>query len=83
MAELILGIVVDILGHVPIQHLKLSDVGFTPAPSWDFAVLDSSAFVLLFPQIAFDDFDRSQETENVHVSLCEIATSFFSEGRQR
>ncbi len=77
MADLILGIVVDILGHVPIQHLQGSDVGFAPAPSWDFAVLDASQFVVLAPQIGFQDFDRGREPENGHVSLGEIATSFF------
>ena len=32
MADLILGIVVDILGHVPIQYLQGSRVAWTPAP---------------------------------------------------
>ncbi len=81
MAELILGIVVDILGHVSIQHLKFSDVGCTPASPWNFAVLDTSQFVVLLPQIAFDDFDRSQQPENGHVSLRETAAFFFGEGR--
>jgi hypothetical protein len=68
---------VDILGHVPIQHEKAIDVGFAPAPPWDFVVLDASQFVVLSPQIGFEDFDCGREPENVHVSLGEIATSFF------
>src|SRR5207302_9378816 len=32
VGELILGIVVDVLGRVPIQHLKGLDIGRTPAP---------------------------------------------------
>jgi hypothetical protein len=82
MAELILGIVVDILGHVPIQHLKGLDVGCTPTSTWDFAVLDASQFVVVLPQIALEDFDRSQESKNGYVSPCEIASSFFCESRQ-
>ncbi len=81
VGELILGIVVDILGHVPIQHLQGSGVGWTPAPAWDFAVLDASQFVVLLPQIGFEDFGRRQEPENGLVSRCETATFFFGEGR--
>jgi len=49
VAELILGIVVDILGHVPIQHDQTSDVGGTAAAAWDFAILNASQFVVLLP----------------------------------
>jgi len=81
VAELILGIVVDILGHVPIQHLKSLDVGWTSTAPWDFAILDASQLVVLLPQIAFEDFDRSQEPENGHVSSCKTGSSFFGKGR--
>ena len=81
VAELILGIVVDILKHVPIHHEQSSDVGGTAASPWDFAALDASQFVVLLPQIAFDDFDRGQEPENGYVALCEKGTSFLGEGR--
>ena len=53
----------------------------TPAAAWDFAVLNASQFVVLLPQIGFDDFDRSQEPENGDVSFGETATTFFGEGR--
>jgi len=69
VAELILSIIVDILGHVPIQYLKGSDVCGAPTSPWHFTVLDSAQFVVLLPQIAFDDFDRSQEPENGDVSF--------------
>src|SRR5260221_12818051 len=49
VGELILGIVVDILGHVSIQHFQGSDVAWTPTPPWDFAVLDASQLVVLLP----------------------------------
>ncbi|HYL43133.1 MAG TPA: hypothetical protein VEU97_07100 [Ktedonobacteraceae bacterium] len=69
VAELILGIVVDILVHIPIQLFKGSGVGSAPRPSWNFAVLDSSEFVILLPQIGFEDFGCSQEPEYGHVTL--------------
>src|SRR5690348_4938039 len=81
VTELILGIVVDILGHVPIEYQKALDVGSTAASAWNFAILDASQFVVLLPQVTFDDFDRSQETENRHISHGETATAFFGEGR--
>jgi len=83
VAELILGIVVDILGHVPIQLEQAVDVGLAPAAPWHFAVLDATEFVALLLQVAFDDFDRGQEPEYGHVSLCETATPFLGKGRQR
>ena len=82
VGELILGIVVDILGHVRIQHAKGLGVGSIPTPPWDFAILDASQFVVLLPKIGFEGFERRQEAENVHVSLCETATAL-GEGRER
>ena len=53
---------------------KRCGVGCIPAPSWDFAVLDASQFVVLLPQIGFDDFGCGQEPENGHVPLGETVT---------
>ena len=83
VAELIIRIVVDILRHVPVQELKGFNVGCTPAPPWNLTVLDSSQFVVLLPQIRFEDFCGSQKLENGHVSLCKTAITFFSEDRGR
>ena len=79
VGELILGIVVDILVHVPIEHFQGSGVGGTPTPAWDFAVLDASQFVVLLPEIGFEGLERSQEPEYGRVSRCEPAT--LCEGR--
>src|SRR5205823_9578166 len=40
---------------------------------WDFAVLDTSQFVILLPEIGFEDFDRAQESENGLIPLIKIA----------
>src|SRR5260370_19712028 len=75
VADLILGIVVDILGHVHIQIFKGIGVDVTPTPPRDyfavdyFVVLDSSQFVVLLPQIGFYDFVCCQESEHCYVSL--------------
>jgi hypothetical protein len=57
MALLIIGIASDILGHVAIKDLKVGDVGLTSRTGRT----DSSQFVILLPQIGFDDFSGSQE----------------------
>jgi hypothetical protein len=61
VAELILGIVVDVLRHVSIEDVQRRSVG--PAPSreaGEFAILNSSEFGVLQPEIALDEFDRGQ-----------------------
>jgi len=55
VSQLILGIVVDVLVHVAIKDLKRGGVEWTPGSSWDFAILDSSEFVILLPQISLKD----------------------------
>src|SRR6266851_3080402 len=45
------------------------------------ALLDSSEFVVLLPQIRLEDFGRGQKPENGGVSWCETAASFFSRRR--
>jgi hypothetical protein len=53
MAELILGIVVDILRHVPIEIIQRVGVGRVPSggKSWNLAVLDSAKLGILLPEI--------------------------------
>src|SRR5258705_3179499 len=74
VADLIIGVIMDILVHVLIQLLDRRGVGRIPASPWNFAVLDAGEFVVLLPQICFDDFCRRQESENVRVSLRKTAT---------
>ena len=73
MADLIVGVVVDVLVHVLVQHRKGSGIGRIPGSPWDFVVLDSAEFVVLLPQIGFDDFCCRQESENVRVVPRETA----------
>jgi hypothetical protein len=59
----------DVLIHVSIQYFHGTGVGWIPGPTWDFAVLDAGEFVVLPPQIGFDEFCCRQESENVKISL--------------
>ena len=77
VAELVLSIVVDILGHVRIEVVEDGGVERT-APGGQprkFAGsgLDSAEFGVLQPQVLLDLFDGGQEPENCSVSLVEPA----------
>src|SRR5205807_10315063 len=82
VGKLILGIVVDVLAHIRVQHLKGSSIFRTPTPSGDFAVLDAAEFVVLLPRIGFEDFCRREKPQNGRVSLYEPAPCSFSERRR-
>jgi hypothetical protein len=67
---------VDVLVHVPIKYLKGRGVWNIPSSSWDFAVLNSSEFVVLLPQVGLKDFGRSQEPENCRISVVQASWSY-------
>ena len=86
MAELIIGIVLDILGHVAIKNQKAVRVGrVPPSGSWRDAgcrisrceiwLLGSSEFPVLLPEIAFEDFGRGQEPENCRIASGKASAS--------
>ena len=56
MSDLILGVIMDILVHVFIQHSQRIMVGWVPATAWNFAVLDASEFVVLDPKVGLKNF---------------------------
>ena len=51
MGQLIFGVVVDILRHVCIEDRESSSVDRISASPWNFAVLDSTEFVVLLPEV--------------------------------
>jgi len=71
---LIVGVIVNVLRHVPIEDLNGGGIGWAPFSPWDFGVLDSAEFVVLLPQIGFDEFRRRQQPKNSLISRCETAT---------
>ncbi len=74
MGNLIIGVIMDILIHVFIEDLNGGGIGRVPSSPWDFGVLDSAKFVVLLPQIGFDEFCCRQEPKNIRVSPRETAT---------
>src|SRR5207248_10652308 len=76
VAKFIVGVVVDVYGHVLIKDFKGVGVGCITTPARDFAVLDSAEFVVLLPEIALDDFSGGQKPQDGHIAGCDIATRF-------
>jgi len=77
VADLILGIVVNILRHVSVEHPQRPHVvGAPPGCPGDLAVLDSAEFVVLDPEVGLDDLSGGEELENCCVSGRERGTAF-------
>jgi hypothetical protein len=73
VAELVVGVVVDVLAHVLVQHRDRLGVGGIPASTGDLPVLDPGELVVLLPEIRLEDLCRSQEAENRGVAFREAA----------
>jgi hypothetical protein len=56
MADFVVGIVVNVLRKVIVNCRKRGSVGGVAAPSRNFPVLNSPEFVVLNPEISFEDF---------------------------
>jgi hypothetical protein len=54
VALLVVGVVVDVLGHVLVEDRERLGVGSIPASAWNLAVLDAAELVVLLPQIGFE-----------------------------
>ena len=71
MADLIVGGVGDVLRHVAIELLKSVDVGLT----YTVGGLYSPKFLVLLPQVGFDDLRCEQKLQNRRVPLGEIGAN--------
>ena len=63
MGELILGIIVDLLGHVLIELLDSLLVSWNWSSARHFAVWDARELVILDPEIGLENFDRGSKPE--------------------
>ncbi len=64
MRELIIGVVVDVLRHVRIQHLKSGRVGWIATSPRDLTgVRYASEFVVLYPKVGLEDFRCGRKPE--------------------
>jgi hypothetical protein len=75
VADLIVSVVVDVLGHVAVEVLKILGVFWISTSPWEFAILDSSKFVILLPKVGLDDFGCGREPEQGGVAHGDRATT--------
>ena len=71
MGDFVVGIVVNVLGKVRVQYGKRSGVGGIAGPAGNFPVLNPSEFVVLNPEVAFEDFSCSRKAKECRISLRE------------
>ncbi len=75
MGHLIFGIVMNVLAHVAIERQEGRRVGWTPATSGNFAVMNSSEFVVLLPEIGLDKFSCGEKAEDGHIANSDDAAA--------
>ena len=68
VSDFIIGVVVDVYGHVFIQYFNGVGVVWIASAAWDFGVLDAAEFVVLDPKVGLEYFRRRCEPEQGRVS---------------
>ena len=68
VSDLIIGVVVDVVGHVFLKNLQGVRVGFIASAARNFVVLDAAEFVVLDPKVGLEYFCRRCESEQGCVS---------------
>jgi hypothetical protein len=73
MGHLVLSIVVDVLSHVLIELGECLGVGGVSAAAGNFVVLDAAEFVVLLPEIGFEDLGSGEEPQDGRITAGQIA----------
>ena len=68
MSDLIIGVVMDVLIHVFIQHREGLGVGWIASAARDFGVLDAAEFIVLDPKVGLEYLQRRWEPKQCRIS---------------
>ena len=63
VSNLIVGVIVDVYGHVFVKDFNGLSVVCIASAAWDFVILDAAEFVVLNPKVGFEYFCRRCESE--------------------
>jgi hypothetical protein len=73
MADLVVGVVVNVLRKVPIDSCQATGVGSVPAAARNFVVPNSAKLVILRPKVDLQGLSRGQEPQDGGISCREAA----------
>ena len=69
MCDLVVRVVMDVLREVGVELLKLLGVDGIPTSARYFAVLDSPQFVVLYPEITFQDLGCCRKSKHGRIAF--------------
>ena len=72
MGEFIVGVIMDVNGHVLIEHIERFSERWISASARFFAVYDSAEFVVLNPEIGLENFRGGGESEQGGITFGEM-----------
>jgi hypothetical protein len=70
VSDFIIGVIVDVYGHVLVKNPQGVSVVWIASATWDFGVLDAAEFVVLDPKVGLEYFCRRCKSEKGSVSGC-------------
>ena len=73
VSELVVGVVVDVLRHVGVEHRERVRVVRIATPAGNFAVLNATELVVLLPKVGFERLERGEEPQNRRISRGQTA----------
>ena len=73
MGELVLGVVMDVLGHVRVEYGQRLGERLVAAAARHLAILDPAQLVVLLPQVGLENLGRGQEPQDRRIALTEVA----------
>ena len=76
MRDFIVSVVMDVLSDIFVQYLERRSVSRISGSTWHFFILDTTEFVVLYPEIALHDFCRSGEAKQCRIAPGEMTATF-------
>lgn len=76
MGEFIIGIVMDVLGHVGVQHREGGGERWIPASVWFFFILNAREFVVLYPEVSLQNLGSGCEAKQGCISSVKTTVMF-------
>ena len=83
VSDFIIGVVVDVHGHVLVKDFQGFSVGFISSPTRYFVILHASEFVVLDPKVSLEYFCRRCESKQSRIPRCQTPGRGGGVGRGR